>query len=150
MTTYRFRFQSILNIKHQKENSLKNELGKAIRALEKEKDELRSLKLQREKHLSEFNETCKKSPAGKLALYNSYISLLNEYIREQKESVNNAAKNVDIARGNLYNAAKERKMFSRLNEKHYVEYIQSALKEENMLNEEASVYKYFNKNSGDS
>jgi len=38
-----FRMQSLLNLKIQMENSLKNELGKAVRELERQKDILNRL-----------------------------------------------------------------------------------------------------------
>ncbi len=137
-----FKLQSLLNIKIQIENDIKNQLGKAIQKLEEEKFKILSLEKQRESCLIQFRETTtNKISVDKLKDYNVYISTLKDRIENQKESVKSHEKNVDIIREKLIKAVQERKALEKLKEKKYEEYLKEEYKQEQKINDEIISYK---------
>lgn len=142
MAKFSFRLQSVLNVKTQQEDNLKNELGKAIRRLEAEKSKL--LKLEGALHdlIAEFNEKAKQSTVYKLIEFNEYLSLLTSKIKIQKENVNCAALNVDKVREDLTQAVKERQILDKLKEKKKEEYFQEQKKLEQKTNDEIVSYSH--------
>lgn len=149
MAKFSFRLQSVLNVKTQVEDNLKNELGKAIQRLETEKLELSRLEGSLNNLVSEFNEKTKKSTVHKLIEFNEYLSLLTSKIKLQKENVNNAALNVDKVREELVKAVKERKILDKFKEKKLEEYNQEQKKLEQKTNDEVASYKHKESSSGD-
>lgn len=143
MAKFVFKFQPILDLKIQMEDSLKNELGKAIHKLEHEKDVLKSIESEREEAINQFNE---KSSRGivveKLKEYNNYISFLMVRINQQKENVKDAQKNVDKYREQLIKAVQEREMLDKLKEKKLQEYMKEQHQLEQKLIDEVVSYKY--------
>ncbi|NTV90596.1 MAG: flagellar export protein FliJ [Clostridiales bacterium] len=149
MAKFTFQLQTVLNIKNQQEDNLKNELGKAVQKLEKEKAELHRLNFAKDRMIMEFNEKSRKTTVEKLKEYNAYISLLGTRIKRQKENVNKASQNVDKVREELIQAVKERKILEKLKEKKYEEYLVEANREELKVNDEVVSYKYFDNDTGD-
>lgn len=149
MAKFSFRLQSVLNVKTQQEDNLKNELGKAVQRLEAEKLELARLEGALNDLVAEFNEKAKKSTIHKLIEYNEYLSFLTSKIKFQKENVNCAALNVDKVREELVNAVKERKILDKFKEKKRVEYFQEQKKLEQKTNDEIVSYNYKISSSGD-
>lgn len=122
MAKFSFRLQSVLNLKKQREDNLKNELGKAMRILEEEKRRLAILECSLNSLVEEFNNKAKKSTVRKLIEYKEYLTLLACNIKVQKENVNCAAHNVDKVREELLQAVKERQILDKLKEKKKEEY----------------------------
>jgi flagellar FliJ protein len=149
MAKFVFKLQPVLNLKQQKEESKKNELGKAIQRLEAEKRTLAGLENSLTAAVNEFNEKTKKTTVHELIEYNEYISLLNSKIRTQKENVNNAASYVDKVREELLSAVKERKILEKLKEKKHEEYMTEQKKLEQKTNDEIVSYKHNESSSGD-
>ncbi len=149
MAKFKFQLQTVLNIKNQQEDNLKNELGKAVQKLEKEKSELHRLNFVKDRHIMEFNEKSRKTTVEKLKEYNAYISLLTSKIKRQKENVNYASQNVDKVREELIKAVKERKILDKLKEKKYEEYMLESSREELKSNDEVVSYKYYDNDTGD-
>lgn len=146
MAKFIFKFQPILDLKTQMEDSLKNELGKAIRRLEQEKTILKSIESERENCINEFN---KKSSTGikveKIKEYTHYISHLKEQINKQKEKVKEAQDNVDNYREQLIKVVQEREMLDKLKEKKLQEYMKEQLQLEQKINDEIVSFKYSKK-----
>ena len=63
MAKFIFKLQSILNLRKQKEDSVKNELANAMRRLEAEKRKLASLEYTLDETVREFNEKTKRRPS---------------------------------------------------------------------------------------
>lgn len=143
MAKFVFKMQSLLNIKKQMEESLKSELGKAVQKLELEKSRLSKLQAEKEECIYNLNS---KSSQGiivsKIQGYNSYISLLNEKIKIQKENINYAQNIVDKYREQLIKMIQEKEMLEKLKEKKYQEYLLELAKEEQKINDEVISYKY--------
>ncbi len=142
MAKFTFRLESVLRIKMQREESVKNELGKAIQRLEAEKRKLAKLENALEEIVEEFNRKVKKTTVGKLIEFNEYLSLLDSRIKQQKENVNCAAANVDKVREELLQAVKERKILEKLKEKKHDEYLIEQKKLEQKANDEVVSFKH--------
>lgn len=134
--------QSVLNIKKQIEDSLKNELAKALRVLEEEKLVLNELKEEKKRCMSDVNsEVSKGVTVEKLRNYNAYISFVKQKISNQTERVNLAKKTADKYRDELISAVKERKMLETLRDKQYSEYLKEEEKKQQKIVDEIISYK---------
>ncbi|NLV35394.1 MAG: flagellar export protein FliJ [Clostridiaceae bacterium] len=142
MAKFTFSLEAVLRIKMQKEESVKNELGKATQKLEAERQKLAKLYDTVEEIIAEFNKKAKKTTVRKLIEFNEYLSLLDSKIKEQKERVNCAASYVDKVREELLQAVKERKILEKLKEKKYDEYLLEQKKLEQKANDELVSFKH--------
>lgn len=142
MAKFTFSLEAVLRIKMQKEESVKNELGKAVQKLEAEKLKLAKLQNTVEEITAQFNRKAKKTTVRKLIEFNEYLSFLDAKIKEQKENVNCAASNVDKVREELLQAVKERKILEKLKEKKHDEYLLEQKKLEQKSNDELVSFKH--------
>lgn len=143
MAKFNFRLQPLLNVKMQLEDSMKNELGKATRKLEYEKDVLVEIQNEMIRSIDEVNSSSSNGIAvEKLRQYGKYISLLRDKTILQKENINIAQGNVDKCREELIKAAREREMFEKLKEKKYLQFIIEENKAEQKSNDELISYNY--------
>lgn len=149
MAKFIFKLQSVLNLRKQKEDNIKNELGIAIQRLEQEKRRLSELENTLDATVREFNEKTRKTTVHELIEYNEYLSLLNSRIKSQKDNVNNAAQYVDKVREELVKAVKDRKMLEKLKERHYEEFLLEQKKLEQKTNDEIVSYNYNESSAGD-
>jgi flagellar FliJ protein len=149
MAKFVFKLQSVLNLRKQKEDSIKNELANAMKKLEAEKRKLSELETMLEDTVREFNEKTKKTTVHKLIEFNEYLSLLNSRIKEQKENVNNAVQYVDKVREELVKAVKERKILEKLRERQFEEFLLEQKKLEQKTNDEIVSYNYNENSAGD-
>lgn len=149
MPGFKFKLQSLLNIKQQMEDSLKNQLGKAIQAFEIEKKKLEELYEQKKKCMSEVsNEVSDGTTIEKLRSFNAYISFIKEKIINQSESVKSAHAIVDKYREELLDIVKERKMLEALKEKHFAKFLKEMEINQQKIVDEVISYKESKKNSG--
>lgn len=149
MPKFAFKLQPLLNVKSQQEDNQKNELGKAVRKLERETAALRKLQDEEQELIREFNEKSRKTTVDKLIEFNGYLSYLNSKIKRQKENVNCAARNVDKVREELLKIVKERKILDNLKDRRYEQYLIERKKEEQLQNDEIVSYKYKRKQTGE-
>ena len=142
MAGFIFRLQTLLNVKIQLENNIKNELGVAIKRLEEEKEILYTMEKQKESIELEFNEKASfGTKAGELFLFSTFIEKITTDIKNQKNIIKNSEDNVDKVRERLVKAVQERKVIEKLREKEYVKYTKEQLKKEQKLNDELVSYK---------
>lgn len=143
MAKFVFKMQSLLNIKAQMEESLKNELGKAVQKLELEKNRLIQLEEEQNDCINNLNsKTSQGILVSKIQQYNSYISLLKRKMKIQKENINYAQNIVDKYREQLIKMMQEKEMLEKLKEKKYKDYLLEKSKEDQKLNDEVVSYKY--------
>lgn len=148
MAKFNFKLQSLLNVKEQLENNLKNMLGKAVMELQKRLDRLSELEKEKEGVIRKINSGAEGGiTVAKLKKYNSYLSYVNEKIDFQKEKVNEQQKVVDKYREELVKAMQERKMFEKLKEKKFEEFLKEEEHKEQRIIDETVSYKN-NPNSG--
>ncbi|MCX8130322.1 MAG: flagellar export protein FliJ [Clostridia bacterium] len=143
MAKFVFKLQALLNVKIQMEDNLKNELGKAVQKLEREKERLRNIENERDEYINKVcGESSKGIMVGKLKEYGSYISFLKEKAELQKENINYAQNVVDRYREQLIKVVQEKEMLEKLREKKHKEYLNEQLREEQKINDEITSYKY--------
>ncbi len=149
MAKFVFKLQSVLNIKKQIEDSLKIQLGKAVQALEAEKELLKELESEKKRCMGEVGSKVSGGvKVDKLKNYNAYISFIKQKISRQYEMVKSAQEIVDKYREELTGMMKERKMLEKLREKQYEEYMQEIKKKEQKDIDEIVSYRGSARNGG--
>ena len=143
MTHFRYRLQSILNIREQVENNAKNKLAGQVRKLNEEQKTLKTIYGEKDKC---FANIVKVSNEGvnvtRLCQYTHYLSSINCRLDQQIENVNKVSQDVDIHREKLIEAAKDKKILETLKEKKLLEFLQEQLKKEEKRIDEVLSYKY--------
>ena len=118
MAKFRYRMQSILNIKYQLENQAKMDLGRAQVRLMEEEEKLQTLIDRKEAYLEEGRRMRSKTlHVSELRDNSNAVSVMDEMIDRQKEQVAKAEEAVEAARVRLQEVMQERKMHERLREK---------------------------------
>ena len=118
MAKFRYRMQSILNIKYQLENQAKMDLGRAQVRLMEEEEKLQTLIDRKEAYLEEGRRMRSKTlHVSELRDNSNAVSVMDEMIDRQKEQVAKAEDAVEAARVRLQEVMQERKMHERLKEK---------------------------------
>ncbi len=148
MARFRFPMQNILNMKEKLEEQAKNEYGQANARL-----------LAEEKKLEQLNNRLE---AARLQLKNVLIEILSMteihkrenaivilkgYVKQQQLVVKRCEKEVEIAREKLTEAMKERKIFEKLREKAFEEFIKEEGRREQKEVDELMSYRYGAKNA---
>ena len=142
MAKFNFGLQPVLNIKKQTEESVKNELGKAVYALEAEKNFLKDLIYEEKRCMLEVSAGVSSGlTVAKLRNYNAYISFIKQKISNQSEKVKYAQENADNIREGLIKITKEKRMLEVLREKQYAEYLKEEEKKEQKRVDEIISYK---------
>jgi len=137
----------MLNLKSQIEEGLKNELGKAIKILEAERNVLLQIEAEQDDCIKQINSQSRRGViVRKLCDYSAYISLLKKRLEIQKENINLAQQNVDKVREDLVEVVQQRKMLEKLKDKKYQEYMQEQLRQEQKMNDEIVSFKQHNLN----
>ena len=149
MAKFIFKLQTLLKVKIQMEDNLKNDLGKAIQKFEEEKAKLRRLEFEKSRYIMEFNEKSRKTTVNNLIKFNNYISFLAVKILNQKENINLASRNVDKIREELIKIVKEREILDKLKEKKYGVFQKELLKDEQRLNDEIVSFKQIHRHTGE-
>ncbi len=118
MARFRYRMQSILNIKIKMEEQAKMEFAAARIRLDEEEEKLQVLFNRKESHESEGRKLRKESLKVLDILENrDAIAIMDEFILFQKQQVKLAEDNLEAARLKLQLARQESKTHERLREK---------------------------------
>lgn len=143
MARFRFPMQNILNMKEKLEEQAKNEYGQAnARLLAEEKklehlnNRLEDARLQLKNVLREvlsMTEIHKRENA---------VVILKGYVKQQQLVVKRCEKEVEIAREKLTEAMKERKIFEKLREKAFDEFMKEEGRREQKEVDELMSYRY--------
>lgn len=141
MASFKFSLESILKLKIQFENSVKNELGKAVSSMLAEEEKLSQLFLKLSATLEEMKHNGEKMWIADMKAYSQYVESLKSRIEEQKDRVNQAAEIVDNIRGKLTEAAKEREIFEKLKQKEKEDFLKESLKAEEKMTDEFISFK---------
>jgi flagellar FliJ protein len=139
---FNFRLRPVLNIKIQKEDFLKAELGRALRILDRENRKLELMISELSRYTTEYRGLLKNvCTANEVNSYNYYFNKQKERIKIQIESVNKARENADKIRKELLDITKEKKMLEKLEEKKRIIYNRVLLSKEQKLIDEIVSYK---------
>ena len=118
MAKFRYRMQSILNIKYQLENQAKMDLGRAQVRLMEEEEKLKTFMDRKDAYLEEGRRMRSKAlNVNELRDNSNAVSVMDEMINRQRDQVAKAEKEVEAARIRLQEVMQERKMHERLKEK---------------------------------
>lgn len=143
MAKFRYRMQSILNIKIQMENQAKMELGRAQRRLNEEEERLEQLYGRKREYLEEGRRLRQDSLKVQELRDNEYaLARMDEFIEQQKENVRYAEQKVEEARQKLEEVMKERKGQERLREKAFEQFVLEVNAAESKEVDELTSYTY--------
>lgn len=143
MAKFKYRMQSILDIKEKLETQAKQEFAAAKAALDTELEKLQQLKDRKQYYENRAQELL----SGTLQVQEiqdnkNAILKMDEYIEVQKVQVKRAEKKLEIARQNLADLMQERKMHEKLREHAFEEFVEDIKKQENKDVDELTSYTY--------
>lgn len=143
MAKFRYRMQSILDIKNQMETQAKLELGQAQNRLLEEQERLEKLFDRRKGYLEEGRKLRMNSLKVQQLRENEYaMARIEQFIEEQKVNVRNAEKEVDAARKKLQEVMQERKTHEKLREKAFEQFMRDENARESKEVDELTSYTY--------
>lgn len=143
MARFRYRMQSILNIKLKMEVQAKQEFAVARLALTAEEEKLEALRARKR----QYEEEARRLLSGGLCVRDiidnkTAIVRMEENIKEQLLQVRMAAKQLEQARARLQEVMQERKTHETLREKAFQEFLQEENRRESKEIDELTSYTY--------
>lgn len=143
MAVFRYKMQSILDIKLKMETQAKQEFAHAKLVLDREEEKLEALRARKK----DYEEYAKELLKGKLDLQeisdnNVAILRTEEYILEQEKRVEKAEQLLEKARAKLQEVMQERKVQETLKEKAFEAFLQEEKQQESKEIDQLTSYKY--------
>ena len=149
MAKFRYRMQSILNIKYQLETQAKMELGKAQMAYNEEQEKLQKLIDRKAAYLEEGRRMRENAiSVDDLRDNRNAVLIMDELIRAQRIEVAKAAEVVELAREKLTEIMQERKMHEKLKEKALLQFLDEEKAAEAKVVDELTSYTYGQRGKG--
>ena len=143
MAKFRYRMQSILNIKYQLETQAKMELGKAQMAYNEEQEKLQKLIDRKAAYLEEGRRMRENAiSVDDLRDNRNAVLIMDELIMAQRIEVAKAAEVVELAREKLTEIMQERKMHEKLKEKALLQFLDEEKAAEFKVVDELTSYTY--------
>ena len=143
MAKFRYRMQSILNIKYQLETQAKMELGKAQMAYNEEQEKLQKLIDRKAAYLEEGRRMRENAiSVDDLRDNRNAVLIMDELIMAQRIEVAKAAEVVELAREKLTEIMQERKMHEKLKEKALLQFLDEEKAAEAKVVDELTSYTY--------
>lgn len=143
MSRFRFSMENILIIKEKLEEQAKNEYAQANARLFREQDKLDALVCRCEEARQELRKKLQEMLSMKdIRKREEAVEVLKFYVIQQQMAVIRCEKEVEVAREKLSEAMKERKIFEKLREKAYEEFVQEENKKEQREVDELMSYKH--------
>ena len=143
MAKFRYRMQSILEIKKKLEEQAKNEFAAARAALNEEEDKLEQLKKRKEAYEDE-GRALRENTLNIMDIIGNKEALLrmDEFIADQQLNVKRAQDRMEEARLALQTAMQESKTQEKLREKAFVQFVKEENKRESKEIDELVSYTY--------
>lgn len=143
MKKFRFRFQSVLDVRTEREEQCKRELGNLTRVRESQEQRLRNMT--RERDVCE--EMARKqihsgTSVAQAALHHAYLRRMGQEIEKQGAVLTNLSKRIEEKRRELIEAAKERRIMERLLERDQKDFMMRVEKSEQAFLDELSLNRY--------
>ena len=143
MAKFRYRMQSILNIKYQLETRAKMEVGRAQMQLNEEEERLRNFIDRKESYLEEGRQMRRQAlNVNDLRDNRNAMRVMDDRIEEQKVQVRKAEEVLEKAREKLKEIMQERKMHEKLKEKALDQFLQEEKAAEGKVVDELTSYTY--------
>ena len=143
MAKFRYRMQSILEIKKKLEEQAKNEFAAARASLNEEEDKLEQLKKRKEAYEDE-GRVLRENTLNIMDIIENKEALLrmDEFIADQQLNVKRAQNRMEEARLALQNAMQESKTQEKLREKAFEQFVKEENKRESKEIDELVSYTY--------
>ena len=142
MAVFRFRLETLLNVKIQLEKSAKNELGVAVTRLEHERRRLADIGRQLDVLGDEFVAAVSGNiDAERIRGIRAFIAATENEKERQKQKVKEASDTVDKIRDKVIVLMQERKVLEKLREKEVEAFRLEGLADEQRLNDELVTYR---------
>ena len=149
MAKFRYRMQSILNIKYQLETQAQMELGKAQMAYNEEQEKLQKLIDRKAAYLEEGRRMRENAiSVDDLRDNRNAVLIMDELIMAQRIEVAKAAEVVELAREKLTEIMQERKMHEKLKEKALLQFLDEEKAAEAKVVDELTSYTYGQRGKG--
>ena len=143
LAKFNFRLQSYLSLKSKIEDQKRNEFGKAVAALELEKQRLIQLERERDLCIEEFRVKVEKYvDMRNLNQFNLFLERQKDLIKKQHAAIARAEAYVRQKRMELVEAMKDRKILDKLRENEFEEYLDEEKKNEQKVLDDLVSYKY--------
>ena len=143
MAKFSFRLQSILNLKIRLEDQQRNAFAAAKRALDEEEDKLNMLYSRLDSYEEEGRRLRDETLVIRDLIDNEHaISLVKDYIEDQKAQVRLAEARLEDERLKLVEMIKERQTYEKLREKAFEEFLETEKHEESVANDEHNSFVY--------
>lgn len=150
MARFRYRMQSVLNIKLKMETQAKQEFSAARAVLDEEEEKLLKLKERKAAYEKEAEILLKDHLKVRDIIDNKTAILrMDEYISAQLLQVRLAAEELEKARKRLSDVMKERKMHESLREKAFEEFVKEENRAESKEIDQLTSYVYGRKQSNE-
>lgn len=143
MAKFRYRMQSILNIKYQLETQAKMEVGRAQMRLNEELEKLQTLIDRKEAYLEEGRRMREEAlHVNDLRDNRNAVLIMDELIAVQELEVSKAEEALERARAKLTEIMQERKMHEKLKEKALIQFLEEEKAAEFKVVDELTSYTY--------
>lgn len=143
MAKFKYRMQSILNIKEKLEDQAKNDFSRARLHLDEEMDKLQALIQRKEDYVEERRRMRADAINIRDLVSNDYaIEKMDEYILRQQEMVKRAERELENARLKLTEAMQETKIQNKLKEKAFEDFKKELNAAESKEVDELTSYTY--------
>lgn len=130
MKKYDYKLQDVLDFKSSMENQMISKYNTEKKILEKEEKKLNEYIQTKRKIENEKDNLSLSGTIRDLKNYNIYIEETKCKIDLQQKNINKAKEQLKIAKQNLINAAKDKKIFEKLKENDYKKYEDEEKKKE--------------------
>ncbi len=143
MARFRFPMENILNMKEKLEEQAKNEYGQANARLLREQEKLDRLTERLEDAKQKLRDVLHEVLSVKeIRRKEDAVEIIKTYVMQQFLVVKRCEKEVEVAREKLTEAMKERKIFEKLREKAFEEFMKEEGRKEQKEVDELMSYKY--------
>ena len=124
MACFRFSMQNILNMKEKLEDQAKNKYAQANARLLREQEKLEIIVARREEAREKLKLVLYETlSVAEIRTRENAVEVLKFYAMQQQLAVKRCEKEVEVAREELGEAMKERKIFEKLREKAFEEFV---------------------------
>ena len=150
MARFRYKMQSILDIKEKLENKAKQDFAQANARLEEEKEKMAKLQQRKLDYMEEGTTLrLEKIDVRKIRENKMAILKMDEYIQNQAIRIQAAAKEVEMARLALQTVMQERKAHEKLKENAFQAFLKEEQAEESKAIDGMTTYSHVQKLIGE-
>lgn len=143
MACFRFSMQNILDMKEKLEDQAKNEYAQANARLLREQEKLEKIVARREEAREKLKLVlCETLSVDEIRTRENAVEVLKFYAMQQQLVAIRCEKEVEVAREKLSEAMKERKIFEKLREKAFEEFVFEENRKEQKEVDELMSYKH--------